>query len=166
MVFSGTSRGSVMWTSCSSATIQGKSCGWNTEHMTFANYGKHSCHSPRIRKVMKMFREFLLVTVFNVTFITWTFSMLRVAASLVWTRTENEQPVTKEMINKCKWLNYKWSLNGRMNWSIFTVTTILKFSTIWTEESFFSVDPSAPPHVHRQHFQLCFQNVHICYRQN
>lgn len=36
--------------------------------------------------------------------------MLRVAASLVWTRTENEQPATKEAV---------------------------KFSTLWTEGSFF-----------------------------
>lgn len=138
MVFSGMSRGSVMWTSCSSATIQGKSCGWNTEHMIFANYGKHTCHSPRIRKVMKMFREFLLVIVLNVTFITWTFSMLRVAASLVWTRTENEHPVTKEVINKCKWLKYKRSLTDPMNRSIFTITTTCSqaaSSTLHSEHS-------------------------------
>lgn len=62
------------------------------------------CQLWKTHTVLNLFREFLLLTVLNVTFITWTFSMLRVAASLVWTSTENEHPVTKDVINKCKWL--------------------------------------------------------------
>lgn len=61
MVFSGMSLGSCMWTSCSSATIQGKSL------------------------------------------MTWTFSMLRVAASLVCTSTVNEHPVTNSRSQTSLW---------------------------------------------------------------
>lgn len=63
--------------------------------------------------------------------------MLRAAASLVWTRTENEHPVTKEVRNKCKWLEklkkFKWSYEPEPLYN----HDYRKLSTLWTEESLF-----------------------------
>lgn len=95
MVFSGISLGSCMWTSCSSATIQGKSWkGKYTNVLTTITRNKQAALLVLAIVHHELICRF--VVFWNLTLMTWTFSMLRVAASLVCTSTVNEHPVTKK----------------------------------------------------------------------
>lgn len=107
MVFSGISLGSCMWTSCSSATIHGKSWGEKDMDVMQHKYRYKSLQkipNPNRKKPLEgleIQKQELICrfTVFlSLTLMTWTFSMLRVAASLVCTRTVNEHPVPNKKI--------------------------------------------------------------------